>query len=337
MSAHTVSAHAIAVEPLVELRDLAIRFPARYGDRMVVDGVSLSLAAGETVGLVGESGSGKTLIGRAVLGHLPATAVATGNVRVAGVDVLTADRAELASLRGGVAAAVFQDALVALNPTRTIGGHFADVWAATGRAHSELAAEAAQALEMAALPEVPRVLGSYPHELSGGMRQRALIALALLRRPSVLIADEPTSALDRVVAGDVLATLESLRDSLGLTMLLISHDFDVIRRLCSRVAVLYGGQLCEVGMTEELMTEHVHPYSAGLIDSVRSLAERRKPLGTIPGTVPSPDQFTSGCRFANRCLRATDECLTPRPRVVQGGLTGWCHHPLLAGTKVADG
>ena len=201
--------------PLVEVRDLAVGFGARYGHRAVVDGVSFALQPGETLGLVGESGSGKTLIGRALLGNLPETATCAGTIRVAGVDVVGASAATLASIRGGVAAAVFQDALVALNPSRTIGGHFADVWAATGADRGALRAAAVETLDLVALPDAPRVLDSYPHELSGGMRQRALIALALLRRPSFLVADEPTTALDRVVEHEVLTTLLTLQRDLG--------------------------------------------------------------------------------------------------------------------------
>jgi peptide/nickel transport system permease protein len=316
-----------APEPVVEVRDLDIRFPGSYGGRAVVEGVSFSLAAGETLGLVGESGSGKTLIGRALLGNLPDTAVAGGTIRVAGVDTLGGSRGDLARLRGGMATAVFQDALVALNPSRTIGGHFADVWAATGKDGDELRRAALETLELVALPDAPRILASYPHELSGGMRQRALIALALLRRPSILVADEPTTALDRLVEHEVLTTLERLQRELGLTMLLISHDLAVVRRLCQRVAVLYAGQLCELGPTAAVLSAQVHRYTAGLVDAAASLRDRRRPLASIPGTVPPPDQFGPGCRFAGRCGYATGACTTERPRVQSAAGEAWCHHP----------
>ncbi len=319
-----------AEPPLVEVQDLTVRFPRLAEDLAVVDGVSFSLTAGETLGLVGESGSGKTLIGRALLGHLPSTAIAGGEVRVAGVDVLRAPPRELAALHGRVTAAVFQDALVALNPSRTIQGHFDDVWAATGRPKDELRALARETLEMVALPDAPRVLACYPHELSGGMRQRALIALALLRRPAFLVADEPTTALDRLVEDELLTTLERLRTELGLTMLLISHDFDVIRRMCARVAVLYGGQLCEIGPTATVMAARLHPYTDGLVDAVSSLAERRRPLASIRGTVPAPSAFPPGCRFQTRCPRATDACGSVRPHLASDGRDAWCHHPLAA-------
>jgi oligopeptide/dipeptide ABC transporter ATP-binding protein len=322
-----------AATPLVDVRDLCVRFPRLAGDLAVVEGVSFALSAGETLGLVGESGSGKTLVGRALLGHLPASAVASGDVRVAGVDVLRAAPRDLATLRGGVAAAVFQDALVALNPTRTIQGHFVDVWASTGRPQSELRARVEETLEMVALSDAARVLACYPHELSGGMRQRALIALALLRRPAFLVADEPTTALDRVVEDELLTTLERLQSELGLAMLLISHDFAVVRRMCARVAVLYGGQLCEVGPTANVLATRLHPYTDGLFQAVASLAERRRPLTSIPGTVPPPSAFPPGCRFQTRCPRATDACSGPRPRLGVDACEAWCHHPRVPATE----
>ena len=316
---------------LVEVHELHVRFPAAYGERAVVESVSFDIGRGETLGLVGESGSGKTLVGRALLGHLPSTAVADGGVRVAGVDVLHGSEREVAGLRGDVATAVFQDALVSLNPTRTIGGHFEDVWAASGRPARELRPVALETLEMVALPEGARVLDSYPHELSGGMRQRALVALALLRRPALLVADEPTTALDRVVEHELLTTLERLRAELGLAILLISHDFDVIRRMCARVGVMYGGQLCEIGRTDAVIDARRHRYTEGLVEAVTSLAERRRPLATIPGTVPSPETFPDGCRFQTRCPAATEVCARPRPHTETDRSDAWCHHPRQAG------
>jgi oligopeptide/dipeptide ABC transporter ATP-binding protein len=312
---------------LVEVRDLRVRFPASYGERAVVDGVSFTLEPGETLGLVGESGSGKTLIGRALLGYLPRAAVASGEVHVAGMDVMRGSERDLTALRGEVATAVFQDALVALNPARTIRGHFEDVWAGTGKPSAELETAATEALEMVALPDAPRVFASYPHELSGGMRQRALIALALLRRPALLVADEPTTALDRVIEHELLSMLEGLRSELGLTMLLISHDFDVIRRMCARVGVMYGGQLCEIGPTDEVMSARRHQYTDGLVEAVASLAENRRPLAGIPGTVPSPETFPEGCRFQTRCPAASAVCSEARPRTAAGSSQAWCHHP----------
>src|SRR2546426_8593053 len=195
-------------EPIVRVEHLSVWFPRHYGSIPVLDDISLTLGRGETLGLVGESGSGKTLLSQAILGLLPPAAKVSGRILVAGTDVVGAGEKELTRIRGRVAAPVFQDALVSLNPNRTIFGHFKDVWrSARMEPRDGARAAASEALRLAALPNVARVLGSYPPQLSGGMRQRALIALALFRRPTLLIADEPTTALDRVVEVEVLGTL----------------------------------------------------------------------------------------------------------------------------------
>ncbi len=314
--------------PIVNVEHLSVWFPRHYGQVSVLDDISFSIARGETLGLVGESGSGKTLLSQAALGLLPPSARTSGRILVNGVDVLTASEKQLARIRGAVAAPVFQDALVSLNPNRTIFGHFTDVWRSARMKPQGGAKEAAaQALRLAALTDVSRVLASYPHELSGGMRQRALIALALFRRPALLIADEPTTALDRLVEVDVLATLRGLQRELGLSMILVSHDMDVVSHMCARIAVLYGGQLCELGPTPEVVSRHIHPYTKGLIASVQSLKDRARPLQTIGGVVPHPSSFKPGCRFLSRCPIGGPECQAPRPKAVVGSSEGWCFHP----------
>jgi peptide/nickel transport system ATP-binding protein/peptide/nickel transport system permease protein len=316
-------------DPIVRVEHLSVWFPRHYGDIPVLDDISFTLGRGETLGLVGESGSGKTLLSQAILGLLPPSAKVVGRIVVAGTDVVGAREKELNAIRGAVAAPVFQDALVSLNPNRTVFGHFKDVWrSARMQPRDGARVAASEALRLAALPDVTRVLGSYPHELSGGMRQRALIALALFRGPSLLIADEPTTALDRVVEVEVLATLRRLQAELGLSMVLVSHDMEVVSHMCARIAVLYGGQLCELGPTPSVVTGQVHPYTAGLLASVRSLEEVARPLRSIPGVVPHPSNFNAGCRFLPRCPEGGPECLQPRPAVVVGAVEAWCHHPL---------
>ncbi|MCY4088021.1 MAG: ABC transporter ATP-binding protein [Actinomycetia bacterium] len=317
---------------MITVEHVSVWIRPHYGEIPVLDDISVTISQGETLGLVGESGSGKTLLARSMLGLLPPTATAAGRVLVGEVDVLHATEKELRELRGPVLASVFQDALVALNPSRTVGGHFADVWRSADLSpRNGWRSAAREALELVALRDVPRVLESYPHELSGGMRQRALIALALLRRPAVLVADEPTTALDRIVEAEVLELLENLQRDLGLAIVLISHDLDVIRRVCRRVAVLYGGQLCELGPADEVLRAPLHHYTSGLIGSVDSLARRTRPLLTIPGTVPHPQDFPAGCRFAPRCHAATEACSEPRPAVEGGRSRAWCHHSPVAG------
>jgi peptide/nickel transport system permease protein len=313
---------------LVAVEDLSVRFPLHYGDTTILENVSFAVGRGETLGLVGESGSGKTVLGQALLGLLPNTTRITGRISVAGVEVVGAKAKDLSRLRGGTAAPIFQDALIALNPNRTIGGHFADVWKSAGLAGGEWRAAAEKALRQVALRDTGRVLGSFPFELSGGMRQRALIALSILRKPVLLVADEPTTALDRLVEEEVLATLGDLQRDLDLSVILISHDLEVIRRVCSRTAVLYAGQICEIGPTNEVLSKPLHRYTAGLIGGIRSLKERERPLLTIPGTVPPPQEFEAGCRFKPRCPAATEKCSLDRPEASSGGLRAWCHHPL---------
>jgi peptide/nickel transport system permease protein len=315
-------------DPIVRVEGLSVEFPDHYGTVRVLDDVSLTIGRGETLGLVGESGSGKTLLSMAILGLLPSSARVSGRVLVNGIDVREGSKKELALVRGALVAPVFQDALTSLNPNRTILGHFQDVWrsASLGPKSGERDA-AAEALRLAALSDVDRVLQSYPHELSGGMRQRALIALALLRRPALLIADEPTTALDRVVEVEVLETLRRLQAELRLSMMLVSHDMDVVRHMCARIAVLYGGQLCELGPTSEVIRLHAHPYTGGLLGAVQSLERRTRPLQTIPGVVPHPADFSAGCRFLPRCDAGGEECRQARPSARVGANQVWCFHP----------
>jgi oligopeptide/dipeptide ABC transporter ATP-binding protein len=314
--------------PIVQVEGLTVRFPGHYGDVAVLDDVSFELNTGETLGLVGESGSGKSLLSAAILGLLPSSARISGRILLDGIDVVSASERQLSTLRGSVAAPVFQDALVSLNPSRTIFKHFDDVWRSARLEPRDGARRAAEeALELAALSDIPRVLDSYAHELSGGMRQRALIALALLRRPSLLIADEPTTALDRAVEVEVLRTLRRLQRDLSLSIILVSHDMDVVAHMCSRIAVLYGGQLCEIGGTADVLASKAHPYTDGLLTAVQSLRQMVRPLGTIGGVVPHPSAFPAGCRFRPRCPRGGAECQGQRPRTRIGEEDVWCFHP----------
>jgi peptide/nickel transport system permease protein len=327
MSASQAATDA-ATATLLEVENLSVSFPSHYGEIALIQNVSFALAQGETLGLVGESGSGKTVLGQALLGLLPKTARITGRITIAGIDVLNASPRELTKLRGGIAAPIFQDALISLNPNRTVAGHFADIWRSSDLSPRDGWRDAAEAsLRQVALRDPARVMASYPFELSGGMRQRALIALALLRKPTLLVADEPTTALDRLVQDEVLATLDTLQRDMNLAVILISHDLDVIRRVCARTAVLYAGQLCELGPTADVLSRPLHRYTAGLIGGIRSLQERQRPLLTIPGVVPPPGDFGAGCRFMPRCANATPECGEDRPYVSDCALHAWCHHP----------
>ncbi|MFG2316136.1 dipeptide/oligopeptide/nickel ABC transporter permease/ATP-binding protein [Streptomyces tendae] len=320
-----------AVPPLAEdaadllvVRDLSIRFPDRYGDTRVVDGISFTVREGETLGLVGESGCGKSVTSLAVMGLLARNAEARGEIRYRGRDLLKLTPKERRALMGPEIAMVYQDAMSSLNPSVLIGTQLK--WL-TSRGGTRTPAEL---LELVGLsPE--RTLRSYPHELSGGQRQRVLIAMALSRDPRLLIADEPTTALDVTVQAQVVELLVRLRDELGFAMVLVSHDLALVGDLAHRVAVMYAGQVAEAGDTRALLTDPAHHYSRGLLGSVVSLESGAERLHQIRGVVPAPRAFGPGCRFASRCAAATDLCATAVPPATdrEAGLDHHvaCHHP----------
>jgi len=314
---------------LLSVENLSVRFPDSYGPVAVLDNLNLTVSPGEALGVVGESGSGKSLLGLAAVGLLPREAAASGTVRVAGYDMLHLPPAQAPLVRGGIVSHIYQDALSALNPNRRIGSHFRDVWRSAGLEPREgWKAAALEMLDRVALRMPDRILGLYADQLSGGMRQRVLIALALFRGPKLLIADEPTTALDRSTAGEVLTLLNDLRHTLGMAMILISHDFGNVRVACDRVAVIYAGQLCEYGGIQTLLDVPVHRYTNALLESVRSLQQGQYPLASIAGVVPTPRDFGDGCRFLNRCPAGTEECARGRDEVSAGSHAAWCMHPV---------
>ncbi|WP_217250006.1 dipeptide/oligopeptide/nickel ABC transporter permease/ATP-binding protein [Streptomyces sp. AC602_WCS936] len=309
---------------LLVVRDLSIRFPDRYGDTRVVDGISFTVREGETLGLVGESGCGKSITSLAIMGLLARNAEAEGEIRYRGRDLLKLSPKERRALMGPEIAMVYQDAMSSLNPSVLIGTQLK--WL-TSRGGTRTPAEL---LELVGLsPE--RTLRSYPHELSGGQRQRVLIAMALSRSPRLLIADEPTTALDVTVQAQVVELLIKLRDELGFAMVLVSHDLALVGDLAHRVAVMYAGQVAEAGDTRALLTDPAHHYSRGLLGSVVSLESGDGRLHQIRGVVPAPKAFGAGCRFASRCAAATELCATTPPPATDRDAGRdhlfACHHP----------
>jgi oligopeptide/dipeptide ABC transporter ATP-binding protein len=314
--------------PLLEVSELSVSFPHAYGDIAVLDDVSLSLSGGEALGLVGESGSGKTLLGSMILGLLPDGAVVAGSVALDGHAMLALSREEESQVRGRVVSLVSQDALSGLNPNRRVGAHFRDLWRAAGlRPRDGWRASAIDVLDRVSLREPDRMLRRFPDELSGGMRQRVLIALAVFRQPRLLVADEPTTALDRVTADDVLELLAGLRREMDMAMLFVSHDLATVRRVCDRVAVMYAGQVCEVGEQDLVLGAPAHRYTEALIESARSLRRAEYPVATIQGIVPTPSDFAHGCRFRDRCGWAGADCAVRAKTVSVSGHVGWCLHP----------
>ncbi|WLQ51805.1 dipeptide/oligopeptide/nickel ABC transporter permease/ATP-binding protein [Streptomyces poriferorum] len=338
----TLARHINATEPtitpvradadeLLVVRDLAIRFPDRYGEIPVVDKLNFTVHEGETLGLVGESGCGKSITSLAVMGLLARNAEVSGEILYRGRDLLKLPPRERRALMGPEIAMVYQDALSSLNPSVLVGTQLKQL---TSRGGTKTPAEL---LELVGLsPE--RTLRSYPHELSGGQRQRVLIAMALSRSPRLLIADEPTTALDVTVQAQVVELLIRLRDELGFAMVLVSHDLALVGDLSHRVAVMYAGRLAEVGDTRSVLTDPTHHYSRGLLGSVVSLEAGAERLHQIRGVVPAPQGFGAGCRFAGRCGAATDLCLTTTPVLTGRGTAkdhGFaCHHPADAAKKL---
>ncbi|MBT2895701.1 dipeptide/oligopeptide/nickel ABC transporter permease/ATP-binding protein [Streptomyces sp. McG3] len=320
----TVTPVRADADELLVVRDLAIRFPDRYGDIPVVDRLNFTVHEGETLGLVGESGCGKSITSLAVMGLLARNAEVSGEILYRGRDLLKLPPKERRALMGPEIAMVYQDALSSLNPSVLVGTQLKQL---TSRGSTKTPAEL---LELVGLsPE--RTLRSYPHELSGGQRQRVLIAMALSRSPRLLIADEPTTALDVTVQAQVVELLIRLRDELGFAMVLVSHDLALVGDLSHRVAVMYAGRLAEVGDTRSVLTGPAHHYSRGLLGSVVSLEAGADRLHQIRGVVPAPQGFGEGCRFAGRCGAATGLCRTTTPALTPRGTTddhGFaCHHP----------
>ncbi|TFC92582.1 dipeptide/oligopeptide/nickel ABC transporter permease/ATP-binding protein [Cryobacterium sp. TMT4-31] len=301
--------------PLLEVKNLSIRFPNRHGDIAIVDNVSFSVRPSETMALVGESGCGKSITSLAIMGLLPDTAEITGQILFEGRDLLTMPRKERQALLGHEMAMVYQDALSSLNPSMLVSTQLGQLIKRGGtRSAKEL-------LELVGLDPV-RTLKSYPHELSGGQRQRVLIAMALTRDPKLIVADEPTTALDVTVQAQVIDLLNDLREKLGFAMVFVSHDLALVAELAHRITVMYAGQVVESAPTTALLMSPRHEYTRGLLGSVLSIEDGATRLHQIPGTVPSPRDFATGDRFAPRS-RSGDAVRATRPELRP--ITGTLH------------
>jgi peptide/nickel transport system ATP-binding protein len=309
------------VTPLLEVRDLRISFPGAGGTVSPVDGVSFSLEAGETLALVGESGSGKTLTSLALVRLVPPPGrIEPGAViRLGGTDILDLPADRLRQIRGRRIGMVFQDPLTSLNPVLTVGEQINE----TIRAHFPVSrVEARQRAESllleVGLGDVAGRYQAYPHQLSGGMRQRVMLAIALAAEPELLVADEPTSALDVTIQAQILELLDRFRETRRMAVLLISHDLGVVAGRSDRVAVMYAGRIVEEATTPRLFAEPGHPYTRGLLASLPRLRGPRHPLVAIPGVVPRPEAWPVGCRFHPRCAQAMPKCRSEPPVVSMG-------------------
>ena len=298
----------------LELRDLSIRFRGQPVD--LIDGVSFSIARGKTLCLVGESGCGKSVTSLAIMGLLPrrAATVTQGTVRFNGQDLLTLPDRAIEDLRGNRMAMIFQEPMTSLNPAFTVGHQVAE---AVRRHRRCTEAEARdRALEMfrkVRMPAAEKRLDDYPHQMSGGMRQRVMIAMALVNDPALLIADEPTTALDVTIQAQILDLMRELQDETGAALLMITHDLGVVAEIADDVAVMYAGRVVESGPVGRIFDDPHHPYTLGLMGSMPAIAGRQGRLLTIPGAVPAPDAMPPGCRFATRCPFALPDCTARRP------------------------
>ena len=317
-----------AGEPLLEIRGLDVEFRTVAGPVHAVNGVDLDVRAGEIVGLVGESGSGKSVTSRAVMGLLPRrTTSIRGSIRLTGDQLVGMPEGRYRRVRGERVAMIFQDPMTALDPLYSAGEQVAEAL----RFHFGLGRGAARSRVRDLFGQVgldaDAVLDAHPHQLSGGMRQRVMIAMALACEPELLIADEPTTALDVTIQAQILDLLGTLVRERAMALLLITHDLGVIRALCERAVVLYAGQVAEAGPVAELFAEARHPYTAGLAASIPSIDQRRRRLPQIKGTPPDPAAIPPACPFAPRCPIAIDICRTKRPGLLAVGAahTAACH------------
>ncbi len=316
---------------LLEIRDLATHFATATGIVKAVDGVSFDVHAGEIVGLVGESGSGKTITGFSILGLIDAPGrIVAGSIKLEGRELVGLKQGELRKLRGKRIAMVFQDPSTALNPVLSIGEQMRMALAA----HENVSRAAADArardlLARVGIPEPAKRLEAYPHQLSGGMRQRVAIAIALLNRPSLIVCDEPTTALDVSIQAQILAEMRDLARDFGTALIWISHDLATVSALASRLIVMYAGRIVEDGPIGAILRAPRHPYTRGLLDSLPSMAAPGQELRQIPGSMPSLANLPPGCAFAPRCTHADAAC-SAAPPTQRDGERGWrCHHPLV--------
>jgi peptide/nickel transport system ATP-binding protein/oligopeptide transport system ATP-binding protein len=304
--------------PLLEVRDLQTSFTLGPREVVAVDGVGFTVDAGETLAIVGESGSGKSVTALSVMRLLPQRVgkITGGSIRLGERELTTLPEEEMRAVRGKEIGMIFQEPMTSLNPVHTVGAQIAEVLIEhEGLSASEARGRAIEMLELVGISEPSRRVDNHPHELSGGMRQRAMIAMALACNPSLLIADEPTTALDVTIQAQILDLMEELQERLGMAIIFITHDLGVVAQIARRVVVMYAGQVVETGPVEEIFNRPRMPYTAGLIGSIPRLgsSDRGKRLNTIPGNVPALTERPSGCRFSTRCAHVESGCIESAP------------------------
>ena len=308
---------------LLEVRNLRVEFPSRRGNLLALDDISFSIAPGEVLGVVGESGAGKSLTGSAIIGLLdPPGRIAGGQILLAGERIDNLPYEQMRAIRGRKIGAIFQDPLTSLNPLYTIGRQLIE----TIRTHLPLSADQAREraiklLQETGIPAAEQRLEQYPHQFSGGMRQRVVIALALAAEPQLIVADEPTTALDVSIQAQIISLIRRLCKEHGTAVMLVTHDMGVIAETCDRVAVMYAGRIVEVGPVADVIHRPSHPYTLGLMGSIPSMDEDRERLLQIDGAMPRLNAIPTGCAFNPRCPQAFDRCRRERPDLANAGPT----------------
>ena len=308
---------------LLDVEDLRVEFPGRWGRLLALDGISFGIEAGEILGVVGESGAGKSLTGAAIIGLLePPGRIASGEIRLDGQRIDDLPYSRMRRIRGKQIGAIFQDPLTTLNPLYTIGRQLTE----TIQAHLDVSESDARRraigwLEEVGIPAAAQRFDAYPHQFSGGMRQRVVIALALCAEPRLVIADEPTTALDVSIQAQVIALLKRLTREHGTAVMLVTHDMGVIAETADRVAVMYSGRIVEIGPVREVIKQPAHPYSEGLMASIPSLDQRMDRLRQIDGAMPRLNSIPPGCPYNPRCPKVFDRCLAERPDLMPAGAT----------------
>jgi peptide/nickel transport system ATP-binding protein len=312
-----------ASAPLLEVRNLRVEFPSRRGTLLALDDISFSIAPGEILGVVGESGAGKSLTGAAIIGLLePPGRISGGQVLLAGQRIDNLPYEEMRRIRGRQIGAIFQDPLTSLNPLYTIGRQLIE----TIRTHLPVSEEEARARAIKLLRETgiqgaEQRIDQYPHQFSGGMRQRVVIALALAAEPKLIVADEPTTALDVSIQAQIISLLKRLCKEHGAAVMLVTHDMGVIAETCDRVAVMYAGRVAEVGPVADVIHRPSHPYTVGLMGSIPAMDEERERLAQIDGAMPRLNAIPKGCAFNPRCPKVFDRCKSERPDLLDAGAT----------------
>jgi peptide/nickel transport system ATP-binding protein len=315
---------------LLEVKDLVVEFPGRRGTLRALDGVSFDIAPGEVLGIVGESGAGKSLTGAAIIGLLePPGRIVSGEIRLEGERIDRLPHEAMRHIRGRKIGAIFQDPLTSLNPLYTVGQQLVE----TIRAHLPVSAAEARARAIALLRDTgisapEQRIDHYPHQFSGGMRQRVVIALALAAEPKLIVADEPTTALDVSVQAQIIALLKRVCAQHGAAVMLITHDMGVIAETCDRVAVMYAGRVAEIGPVHAVINHPAHPYTAGLMAAIPDMSADVDRLYQIEGSMPRLDAIPRGCAFNPRCPRAFERCRSERPELMPAGATRaacWLH------------